>query len=465
MKGLRLLPAMAGLACLLVLGAGQARADDVQHGIGFTKGCTSPVSVGGPYSCSYTVRNILDGAGDTLTITGLADVVHSAGGDVASGNMLGVVQLDNGGTTATCAAASGTGTPGNPWLGATSCTLPFGSRINVQSHSFYTVQAGDYALPGHQLRDDALLTWHDLCDDPLHTGNQNCDPNPPTVGASSLAVVNQPPSTTTTDIHDATHQIVTSVTEGSTVHDLITVSGVPGGPVPTGNVTLDWFANGACGGVPAASSSVGPLDAAGRVDATGFAQGPLAAGSYSFRAHYAGDSVYAGSDGPCEPLTVTPSGGGLITETNVACGDVLSGAAAGFVIGAVNYPSSGGKIGQGINPGKFYFWTKITTTVPNQVVTVSQANSSSNNAALFQIHQGWARIYTGDCASWKAGTQNAGLTGASFTVPAPGTYFIGIKYDPKSLAGTPVPVPATITYDFSTSLGGSTGASVLLKKS
>ena len=48
-------------------------------------------------------------------------------------------------------------------------------------------------------------------------------------------------------------------------------------------------------------------------------------------------------------------------------------------------------------------------------------------------------------------------------MPTPGTYFIGIKYDPKTLAGTKVPVPATVTYTFTTSLGGSTGASVLLR--
>ena len=45
----------------------------------------------------------------------------------------------------------------NPWIGATMCTLPFGSRINFESTSHYTVQPGDFALPGHVLRDDAAL--------------------------------------------------------------------------------------------------------------------------------------------------------------------------------------------------------------------------------------------------------------------------------------------------------------------
>jgi len=159
----------------------------------------------------------------------------------------------------------------------------------------------------------------------------------------------------------------------------------------------------------------------------------------------------------CNP----PGSKGLITETNVACGDVLSGNALNFLINQINY-SGRLAIGQGINPGKFFFWSKITTTVPNQVVTVTQTNNSTNSAASFPIHQGWARIYTGDCNGYQTGTEIGGGSGASFTVPTPGTYFIGIKYDPKGIAGTKIPVPATVKYTFTTSLGGTTGASVLL---
>ena len=38
-----------------------------------------------------------------------------------------------------------------------------------------------------------------------------------------------------------------------------------------------------------------------------------------------------------------------------------------------------------------------------------------------------------------------GGTGASVVIPTPGNYIIGIKYDPKSLVGRPVPIPPTIT--------------------
>src|SRR5829696_802254 len=185
-------------ATLVALGIspGIALALDVQHGIGITKGCTSPTKIGDPYACSYTVRNILDEAEDTLTIDSLVDVVHAASGDVNSGNIIGAVQITvaNG---ATCAAAAGNGTAATPYTGVTSCTLPFTGRVNVLSFSHYTVQASDFALPNHELKDEATLGWHDLCDDPAGTGNSNCDTNPPPkVGAASLSVILQLVSST-----------------------------------------------------------------------------------------------------------------------------------------------------------------------------------------------------------------------------------------------------------------------------
>ena len=101
----------------------------------------------------------------------------------------------------------------------------------------------------------------------------------------------------------------------------------------------------------------------------------------------------------------------------------------------------------------------------NQVVTVIQSNTSTNSTPLFGILNGQAWLYPADCSSHTSGTVTGpNNSGASFTIPTPGTYIIGIKYQTKTIAGAPAPVPADITYNFTTSLGGSTGASVLLKK-
>lgn len=152
---------------------------------------------------------------------------------------------------------------------------------------------------------------------------------------------------------------------------------------------------------------------------------------------------------------------GIIAPTQTSCQDFIGGTAQ--TLGQINYSVRGGKIGQGINPGVFFFYTKITTTVPNQVVTVSQSNTSTNNTPLFGILNGQAWLYPADCSSHTSGTVTGpNDSGASYTIPTPGTYIIGIKYQTKTIAGAPAPVPADITYNFTTSLGG--GASVLLKK-
>src|SRR5262249_35431142 len=143
-KARRVRLALYGLLLLAVattavsLGGSVASAADVQHGVALTKGCNSPTAVGAAYSCSYSIRNKVDEAQDTLTINSLIDVVHAQSGDVSSGNILSQVSLTIGqfepgfSTPPTCTGPgiTGNGTAGNPWHGATMCTLPFGSRID-----------------------------------------------------------------------------------------------------------------------------------------------------------------------------------------------------------------------------------------------------------------------------------------------------------------------------------------------
>ena len=161
-----------------------------------------------------------------------------------------------------------TGRLATPYTGVTSCTLPFGSRLQVKPFSHYTVQAGDFALPRHVLTDTASLDWNNLCDKP----STNCNPDPPNVGAGSSALDPEAGLVDGDDIHNAAHQVVTAVAVGTTVHDFVTVTGQPVKPAPSGNVNIDWFLNGTCTGTPAANSgSIGPLNVNGQFDATAFA--------------------------------------------------------------------------------------------------------------------------------------------------------------------------------------------------
>lgn len=294
-----------------------AHADDpvfVQHGIGFTKGCNSTVNIGALYTCTQSIRNNLDEADDTLTISNIVDTVHGANGDVSSpANFFKTAKMDNIdpishlATTASCSGVgmTGSGSVADPWTGVDLCTLPAGSRIHVAGIPFYAVQSADYGLPNHALPDSATLTWGDLCDDPAGTGNSNCVHTPQTNASASQSIVTKFPSFTTTTIHNAAHGPVTAVVAGTTVHDFVHVAGAAGKPAPSGNVSVDWFTNNQCTGAPATSSvTLGPLDASGDFDATSFSFTP-AAGQFAFKAHYLlGDDLYLPSDGACEPLAV-----------------------------------------------------------------------------------------------------------------------------------------------------------------
>jgi hypothetical protein len=260
-------------------------------------------------------------------------------------------------------------------------------------------------------------------------------------------------------INDATNTEITGpVTAPVTVHDTLNAAAAVNGD--TVDFTLFQSAN--CTGTVVATDPGKPITA-GVATSKSTLLNPSSTTQYSYLAHFNGDSTFPAADAACEPFTVTGIPTGQITPTQVDCTLFNSGTAP--TLPGVFYSLTGsGKIGQGINPGVFFFWTHITTTTANQVVTVTQSNNSTNNAALFQVSQSWDRLYTGDCVSWTTGTLINNSSGASFTVKTPGDYIIGIKYDVKSIAGTTGPVPPNIKYTFSTSLGGTTGATVNLNK-
>src|SRR5439155_706277 len=135
--------------------------------------------------------------------------------------------------------------------------------------------------------------------------------------------------TVATEIHNASHAVVTSVPAGSTVHDKATVSGSFG--TPTGTVTFTFFtASSTCTGTSVGSGTV-TLDASG-VAHPSASQGPLSAGSYSFIAHYNGDPNYTATDSPCEPLTVTARTPTVATEIHNASHAVVTSVPAGSTV-------------------------------------------------------------------------------------------------------------------------------------
>jgi hypothetical protein len=145
-----------------------------------------------PYVCSYSITNNVDPLQDTHSITGLHDTVQAASGPVNSGNVISLLKFEIGAPgffgVPTC-NGTGTGTPADPFRNATMCTLPFGSRLNVQPFSFYEIALGDYDLPGHVVTDTASLTWHDLCDGPPLEDEPPCSLGTALATASSETLV------------------------------------------------------------------------------------------------------------------------------------------------------------------------------------------------------------------------------------------------------------------------------------
>jgi hypothetical protein len=100
-------------------------------------------------------------------------------------------------------------------------------------------------------------------------------------------------------MHDASHQVVTSVKVGTTVHGYVTVNGPA--EIPWGTVQIRQWPNGTCTGF---ASLVGPYKlVAGQVD-TPFAWPANSVGSISFRADYSGETEYNAGSSPCVTVNV-----------------------------------------------------------------------------------------------------------------------------------------------------------------
>jgi uncharacterized repeat protein (TIGR01451 family) len=222
--------------------------------------------------------------------------------------------------------------------------------------NFYDVHGGgnlgakDFQVPNGEKE----ITVDDNGDNSIETNSYDV-----TSGANCISIAS---TTTSTQIHNAAHQVVTAVETGATVHDFVAVSGAA-----SGNVTVDWFTNNTCSGTPASNSGNLALPANGQIDATGFAKGPLATGLYGFKAHYLGNGVSLASDGPCEPLQVvdaniqiTPASAVNPVSTNhTLTGHVNVNSGAGFF-----NPGDGTTITFAIvgGPGAFVGPSSCTTT-------------------------------------------------------------------------------------------------------
>jgi len=108
-----------------------------------------------------------------------------------------------------------------------------------------------------------------------------------------------------TDIHDASHNVITTANAGDVVHDKAFVTKAAGTPIavpnPTGNVVFHLYPTLNCGG----SSTDQTVALA--ADGTAESASTTVSGDISYSADYQGDANYPARSGACEPLTVAPA--------------------------------------------------------------------------------------------------------------------------------------------------------------
>jgi hypothetical protein len=313
---------LAVLAVGLVF-IGGASAD---FGANVTKQCVTPTAVGGVYTCTSTLKNT--GTSDPMVVTQVTDQILGTGH--AADNVTIPINSATGADLTVTAPAS---------CNASGCTLPANAGLlSIRLH-YYTAKATDFPV----LQDQVRWTYHQACTNV--TPPDVCTQNPDTAAKSAASNVSPLNTSTATTIHkDPGHTAVTVVEAGSSVHDSVVVSTAAGQPAPVGNVHFDFFTGSGCD--PANKVGAGvtlPLVAGGANTSTidpALVQGPLAAGSYGYKASFLGggtNGVFQPSTGDCEPLAVvdaniqiTGNGVNRVGATHTFTGHVNVNTGSGF---------------------------------------------------------------------------------------------------------------------------------------
>jgi len=172
-------------------------------------------------------------------------------------------------------------------------------------------------------------------------------------------------------------------------------------------------------------------------------------GSCTITASQTGDGNYnAAADVPQTFQIRSASPVSQITPPDATCSQVKAGTAASLV--QVTYTTRGGNIRR-TNPTAFFYWLPAHAAGAS-TFTVDQAITTGNFSAKFLLGSG-SNVYTANCAKGlhPVFTQlGAGSVRVTFTAPADGTYYIGVKLSTSAVNNQSVPSPSTVHYELST---------------
>ncbi|MBI2285273.1 Ig-like domain repeat protein, partial [Candidatus Saccharibacteria bacterium] len=218
-------------------------------------------------------------------------------------------------------------------------------------------------------------------------------------GACESVTVGKASSTTVTAIHNGSNHNTdvqsTTVALGSTIHDQATVSGSYG--TPTGTATFQYWTNGTCDSTEADTSAALALSS-GVVDATSFTKGPLAAGDYSFKAAYSGDSTYNNSVGTCESVTVGKAGTSVTTEVHNASHQDITNTSVALGTAVHDSATVNGQVGNLSISGNvtYHFYTNDNCDGTSTDETVAVGTEASTKNSLGAGAYSYKAEYGGD---------------------------------------------------------------------
>ncbi len=287
----------------------------------------------------------------------------------------------------------------------------------------------------------------------LYLGDSNYNPaqsgdfaEPLTVGPASPAV--------------STLLSESVITLGGSITDMVTVTGLGGSfPMPTGVVAFQVSTDGAATWTTFSTKS---LDANGQ--ATSDSYTPLAAGSYLFRAVYAGDNNYlpAMSGDNAEPLIVnpaTPTVTTLLSQTTITLGDSVTDTATVTGLGGL-FPMPTGTVDFYVMVGAGPWTLFSTKTLVNGQATSDPYTPAAAGSYHFKA------VYLGDSnyVGAQSGEDSEPLTVEKFTptvttLLSESTITLGDSVtDTVTVTGLPSPFPGpsgTVQFEVSAD-GGAT---------
>ena len=144
-----------------------------------------------------------------------------------------------------------------------------------------------------------------------------------------------------------------------------------------------------------------------------------------------------------------------ITAAGVTCKQFSSCSAVTITTAAYTVNSSG--LINGVAPGKFVYWVKVTAPAGSNMFVVNQSITTGNFNTQFMLDRSGSSVVTGRCGnvSGETFTQNTTVGPSStvtvtFNAPSAGTYFIAVRFNTTNIKNAAAPTPSTVHYNFST---------------